>query len=56
MERVVHWLLEPGRTPLKEALSNSIWLFIASAAKQSSALIKQIFLDCRVASLLAKTD
>jgi hypothetical protein len=29
---------------------------IASEARQSSALIKQAFLDCRVAALLAKTN
>jgi hypothetical protein len=29
---------------------------IASAAKQSSALIKRAFLDCRVAALLAMTN
>jgi len=29
---------------------------IASAAKQSSVLIKQDFLDCRIAALLAMTN
>jgi len=29
---------------------------IASEAKQSSVLIKQAFLDCRVATLLAMTN
>ena len=32
------------------------YFVIASAARQSSALIKQAFLDCHVAALLAMTN
>ena len=40
----------------REPLINSIWPFIASAAKQSSVLIKRKFLDCRVATLLNDSE
>jgi hypothetical protein len=43
------------RGPFFQGITDQFDTVIASAARQSSALIKQAFLDCRVAARLAMT-